>query len=130
MRDLMIIAALLQEHAQQFDQRPATGRRVRSRASRQLEPRTCAQPALHCFENFAPELASCDAGPISSPQFSPDGKWISYSKDDLLLRPHVFVKALTGTNTDEHMIESEDFLSASGAKWKRCFAARILRELR
>ena len=28
------------------------------------------------------ELASSDVGPIGTPQFSPDGKWISYSKED------------------------------------------------
>ncbi len=61
------------------------------------------------------ELASSDAGPIATPQFSPDGKWISYSKQDSLLRSHVFVKKLdTG---EEHKIEGEDFLMSSGAKW-------------
>ncbi|MDB6021650.1 MAG: peptidase, partial [Pedosphaera sp.] len=42
-------------------------------------------------------------------------KWISYSKDDALLRPHVFVKSLT--NGEEQMIENEEFLSSSGSKW-------------
>ena len=43
----------------------------------------------------------------ATPQFSPDGKWISYSKQDNLLRPHVWVKELaTG---QEHMIASDQF---------------------
>ncbi|HYT60558.1 MAG TPA: S41 family peptidase [Haliangiales bacterium] len=61
------------------------------------------------------ELASSDVGPIATPQFSPDGKWISYSKQDALLRSHVYVKPLDGG--EEHRIEAEDFLLSSGAKW-------------
>jgi len=50
-----------------------------------------------------------------APQFSPDGKWISYTKQDQLLRNHVMVKNLaTG---DEHMIASDQFQISSGAKW-------------
>src|SRR5439155_108146 len=60
-------------------------------------------------------LVSSDVGPIGRPQFSPDGKWISYSKDDSLLRSHVYVKALEGG--EEHMIGGEDFLMSSSAKW-------------
>lgn len=61
-------------------------------------------------------LASSEAGPVSSPQFSPDGKWISYSKPDAILRSHVYIKALGGTNA-EQMIGAEDFLTSSGARW-------------
>ena len=62
------------------------------------------------------ELASSDVGPIGSPQFSPDGKWISYSKQDKLLRSHVYLKQLGGS--EEHMIsDDEEFLMSSGAKW-------------
>jgi tricorn protease len=60
-------------------------------------------------------LASSDTGPIGSPQFSPDGKWVSYSKQDPLLRAHVYVKPLDGGA--EHMIGSDEFLVANGAKW-------------
>ena len=60
-------------------------------------------------------LASGDAGNIQSPQFSPDGKWISYSRQDKLLRAHVWVKELA--NGQEHMIGGDDFLISSGAKW-------------
>lgn len=61
------------------------------------------------------EVAASDAGPIGTPQFSPDGKWISYSKPDALLRSHVFVKALAGG--PERRLESKEFLVASGARW-------------
>ncbi len=61
------------------------------------------------------EAAVSDAGAVSSPQFSPDGKWISYSRQDKLLRPHVWVKELA--SGQEHMIGGEDFLQSSGAKW-------------
>jgi tricorn protease len=60
-------------------------------------------------------LASNDAGNIQSPQFSPDGKWISYSKQDPRLRAHVYVKSLA--DASEHMIGADDFLISSGAKW-------------
>jgi tricorn protease len=60
-------------------------------------------------------VVSSNAGNINGAQFSPDGKWISYSKPDNLLRNHVWVRELaTG---QEHQIGGEDFLSSTGAKW-------------
>src|SRR5581483_1522660 len=59
-------------------------------------------------------LATSDAGSIQNPQFSPDGKWISYSKQDVHLRAHVYVKPLDGGA--EHMIGADDFLMSTGAK--------------
>ncbi|HEV2689368.1 MAG TPA: S41 family peptidase [Bryobacteraceae bacterium] len=61
------------------------------------------------------ELVSNNAGNILFPQFSPDGKWISYSKQDQHLRTHVYLKPLDGGA--EHMIGADDFLMSSGAKW-------------
>ncbi len=61
------------------------------------------------------EIVTNKIGPISSPQFSPDGKWISYSRQDSILRSHVYVKSLDGG--PEQMIGSEEFLISSGAKW-------------
>lgn len=60
-------------------------------------------------------LVSSEVGPIGSPQFSPDGKWISYSKEDSYLRSRVYVMNLR--SREEHMIGSEQFLVAEGAKW-------------
>jgi tricorn protease len=60
-------------------------------------------------------LVSSETGPIGTPQFSPDGKWVSYSKQDTLLRAHIYVKPLDGGA--EHMIGSQEFLVANGAKW-------------
>ncbi len=60
-------------------------------------------------------VASADAGNVANPQFSPDGKWISYSKPDDLLRTHVYVKNLA--DGQEHMISSDQFQIAQGAKW-------------
>jgi tricorn protease len=60
-------------------------------------------------------VAAGEAGNVATPQFSPDGKWISYSKQDKLLRSHVYVKNLA--SGDEHVIESEEFQIAGGAKW-------------
>ncbi len=61
------------------------------------------------------QVAESDVDTIGSPQFSPDGKWVSYSKDDKLLHSHVYLKPLDGG--DERAIESDQFLLASGAKW-------------
>ena len=61
------------------------------------------------------ELVASEVGNISTPQFSPDGKWISYSKPDSLLRSHVYVKPLDGGM--ERRVEGEDFLTSGGAKW-------------
>ena len=60
-------------------------------------------------------VASSDAANINSPQFSPDGKFISYAKQDNLLRSQVFVKELA--NSSEHMITSNDFQVANYARW-------------
>jgi tricorn protease len=60
-------------------------------------------------------LATGEAGNIMSPQFSPDGKWLSYAKQDLLVRSHIWVKNLS--TGDEHMITSDQFQIATSAKW-------------
>ncbi|HEY4359755.1 MAG TPA: S41 family peptidase [Bryobacteraceae bacterium] len=60
-------------------------------------------------------VAQNDTGDLDSAEFSPDGKWISYSKEDKLLRSHVFVKELEGG--PERMITSPEFLVSTGAKW-------------
>ena len=60
-------------------------------------------------------LASSPGGNIGDPQFSPDGKWISYSQVDDLLRSHVWLKELaTG---QEHEITSQQFMTSRGARW-------------
>ncbi|HEY7118881.1 MAG TPA: hypothetical protein VH475_19990, partial [Tepidisphaeraceae bacterium] len=60
-------------------------------------------------------VAASDVAAVANPQFSPDGKYISYSKGDSQLRQHVWVKQLdTG---DEHMIKSDDFQMSTGGRW-------------
>ncbi len=61
------------------------------------------------------EVASGEAGNVSSPQFSPDMKYLSYTKQDNLLRSHVYVKDLA--SEQERMIASDDFQVSSNAKW-------------
>ncbi len=60
-------------------------------------------------------LVTGEAGPISNPQFSPDGKWISYSKPDAALRSHVYVREVA--NGAERRVEMESFLTSTGARW-------------
>jgi tricorn protease len=60
-------------------------------------------------------LASSDAGPVMDAQFSPDGKWVSYIKEDRLLRRQVWIKNLA--SGDEHRILSEQFPTALSARW-------------
>ncbi len=68
------------------------------------------------IENSKTEiLASSEISQITTPQFSPDGKWISYAKQDSILRSHVYVKPLEGG--EERMIGGDDFLISAGARW-------------
>jgi tricorn protease len=60
-------------------------------------------------------VATGAAGNVQGPQFSPDGKWISYAKQDALLKSHVYVKPM-GSGA-EREIGSDEFLVSSGAKW-------------
>ena len=61
------------------------------------------------------EITNSPTAPIGSPQVSPDGKWISYSKEDNLLRSRVYVKKLSGG--PEHAIDSTEFSNARDAQW-------------
>ncbi|MBI4875643.1 MAG: PD40 domain-containing protein, partial [Acidobacteria bacterium] len=61
------------------------------------------------------ELVSSDVSNISGPQFSPDGKWISYAKLDRFFRSRVYVKPLDGG--PERLIGGDEFLISSGARW-------------
>ena len=60
-------------------------------------------------------LVTGEAGNIQTPQFSPDGKFISYTRQNRQLRAHVFVKELS--NGQEHLIGGDEFLISNGAKW-------------
>ena len=60
-------------------------------------------------------VATGEVGVVVGAQFAPDNKWISYIKQDKLLRAHVWIKNLA-TN-DEHMLTSTEFQNAMGAKW-------------
>jgi tricorn protease len=52
---------------------------------------------------------------IMNPQWSPDGKWISYTRSDRTLLPHVFVIPADGGK--EERITDEDAYSDMGALW-------------
>jgi tricorn protease len=60
-------------------------------------------------------VASTATGAVMTPQFSPDGKWISYAKQDNLVRTHVWLKELA--SGQEHQIVSDQFQISQGAKW-------------
>ena len=60
-------------------------------------------------------VASGEYGNVNGPQIAPDGKLLLYSKQDKLLRTHVYIKPLDGG--EERAIVSEQFLLSSGAKW-------------
>ncbi|MBY0503251.1 MAG: DPP IV N-terminal domain-containing protein [Bryobacteraceae bacterium] len=60
-------------------------------------------------------LATGPFGNVTGAQFSPDGKWISYAKQDRLLRYQVWIKHLE--KGDEHAIVSDQFQYSTGAKW-------------
>ena len=60
-------------------------------------------------------VATSEVGDIGTPQFSPDGAWISYTKPDAMVRPRVWVKQLE--SGEERVIGADDFLISNGAKW-------------
>jgi len=60
-------------------------------------------------------IASSEVANIADPQFSPDGKWVSYTKRDKDLRPHVFVNAISGGQ--ERRITDETMFADSDARW-------------
>ena len=73
-------------------------------------------------------VAASDAGNVSSPQFSPDGKWISYTKQDKLLRSQVYVKNLADGAGARHRVRrvSDRRAEPSGRRTERnccCWAA-------
>jgi tricorn protease len=54
-------------------------------------------------------------GAVMSPQWSPDGKWVSYTKADNTLLPHVYVISADGGQ--EHRITDQNSYSDSSALW-------------
>jgi tricorn protease len=62
-------------------------------------------------------LASNDVGAVQGPEFSPDGKWMSYTKQDGDLRPHVCVISTAGG--EEHRINDDVLFATTGARWSR-----------
>ena len=62
-------------------------------------------------------LASNDVGAVQGPEFSPDGKWMSYSKQDGDLRPHVCIVSTAGG--EEHRIIDDVLFATTGARWSR-----------
>ncbi len=62
-------------------------------------------------------LASNDVGAIQGPEFSPDGKWMSYTKQDGDLRPHVCLISTAGG--EEHRIIDDVLFATTGARWSR-----------
>src|SRR5262245_3733142 len=60
-------------------------------------------------------LVTGESGNILNSQFSPDSKWLSYTKQDALLRAHVWVRDLS--SGQERMIASDQFQVSGGARW-------------
>jgi len=52
---------------------------------------------------------------VSNPQWSPDGKWVSFTKADATLLPHVYVVSAAGGK--ERRITGDDSYSETGAHW-------------
>ena len=60
-------------------------------------------------------LAASPVNAIQNPQFSPDGKWISYTKADPNLLAHVFILPVAGG--EERAIGGPELYTESGATW-------------
>src|SRR5207253_1982910 len=52
---------------------------------------------------------------VSNPQWSPDGKWVSFTRADATLLPHVYVVSAAGGK--ERRITGDDSYSETGAHW-------------
>src|SRR5262249_26339175 len=55
------------------------------------------------------------AKPIQNPQWSPDGKWIAFTKQDATFLPHIFVMPADGGKA--RRITDENSYSDAGAHW-------------
>jgi tricorn protease len=61
-------------------------------------------------------IASGEAGNIQGARFSPDGKWVAYSKLGRDLRPHVYVAPSTG-GTERHVGNDDLLFSETHPVW-------------
>jgi tricorn protease len=69
-------------------------------------------------------LATSAVGPLQSPEFSPDSKWMSYTEIDPDLRPHVHIIGIAGpataaaaADTADKKLPDDDLFSTAGAHW-------------
>lgn len=60
-------------------------------------------------------LATNEATNVAGPEFSSDGKWISYTKTDRDFRPHIYVLPLASGN--ERRLFGDVLYSSAGARW-------------
>jgi tricorn protease len=60
-------------------------------------------------------VAESETGTPSQAQFSPDDKWLVYTRTDRDARPHVYVKAPAGGA--ERMVGTDELFSASAGRW-------------
>ena len=56
-----------------------------------------------------------DVAAIQDYQYSPDGKWISYTKTDARLRAHVYLNQLG--SADERKVEPAELIQSQNGKW-------------
>ncbi len=71
---------------------------------------------LEVESGAAKEVTASSISTITSPEYSPDGKWVAYVKMDRDSRPHVFVLPLDGS-APEKQIGEDDLFSANQVRW-------------
>ena len=79
---------------------------------------TASDHKLYLFTlegNLTKVLATNEASNIAGPEFSPDGKWISFSKAAGDFRPHIFVLSLA--DGKERRLFGDEFYGSTGARW-------------
>jgi tricorn protease len=62
-------------------------------------------------------LTSSTLGTPRGAAFSPDSKWVSYSKQDETLRSHVYIKAVSGSGPERRIAEDDRSFSETNAVW-------------
>jgi tricorn protease len=61
-------------------------------------------------------VTACDVSNIMGARFSPDGKWVAYTKMDREMRPHVYIATATG-GEEHHVADDDETFAETSPVW-------------